>query len=33
LQLFNETTGKWHTLFLTGADGAAQLAWSETGEP
>jgi hypothetical protein len=32
LQLINETTGKWHTLFLTGADGATQLAWSETGE-
>jgi hypothetical protein len=31
-QVFNETTGKWHTLFLTGADGATQLAWSETGE-
>jgi hypothetical protein len=32
LQLFNETTGKWHTLFLTGADGATQLAWSQNGE-
>jgi len=31
-QLFNQTTGKWHSLFLTGADGATQLTWSETGE-
>lgn len=32
LQLWNETTSKWHTVFLTGSDGSAQLTFSSSGE-
>ncbi len=32
LQLWNQTTSKWHTVFLIGSDGAAQLTFASTGE-
>lgn len=32
LQIWNETTSRWHTVFLTGPDGAAQLTFASSGE-
>ncbi len=32
LQLWNETTSKWHAVFLSGPDGAVQLTFASSGE-